>query len=109
MYAQMQQKSGDAVHALENFRNAREIYEQEPLKSESTEQLAELYEGMGDSFIASGRSLKNISEAKAMYQRSLEELQDLREKGKLNSENINKPAEIEQKVAKCDANLGNKR
>jgi len=35
MYAQMLQKNGDSARALENYRNAREIYEQEPLRSES--------------------------------------------------------------------------
>jgi len=40
-----------------------------------------------------------------MYQQSLDALRQLQDTGKLNPENVNKPAEMAQKIAKCDANL----
>ena len=102
MYAQMLQKSGDPSRALANYQNAREIYEEEPLRSESAEQLAELYEGIGDSLLMLDRSVKNIGVAKTMYQQTLETLGKLQESGKLNQENINKPGEISRKITRCD-------
>jgi tetratricopeptide (TPR) repeat protein len=102
MYAQMLQKSGDPSRALANYQNARKIYEEEPLRSESAEQLAELYEGIGDSLLMLDRSAKNIGVAKTMYQQTLEALVKLQDSGKLNQENINKPGEISRKITRCD-------
>ena len=103
MYAHMLQKSGDAARALENYRNAQEIFEIEPLKSKSPDQLAELYEGIGDALLALNKNGKNFSDARTMYQLSLDTLTNLQQSGKLNSENIGKLTEIPQKIAKCQS------
>ncbi len=101
MYAQMLQKSGDAARALENFRNAQEMFELEPLKSKSSDQLAEIYEGIGDTLLALNKNGKNFTDARKMYQLSLDTLTNLQQNGKLNSENIGKLIEVPQKIAKC--------
>ncbi|HYJ92728.1 MAG TPA: protein kinase, partial [Pyrinomonadaceae bacterium] len=63
MYAEMLEKSGAPARALENYRNAQVIFESEPLKSESAEMLAELYEGVGDALLAINGSGKNLTDA----------------------------------------------
>ena len=99
----MLQKSGDAARALENYRNAQEIFEIEPLKSKSPDQLAEMYEGIGDALLALNKNGKNFTDARIMYQLSLDTLTNLQQSGKLNSENIGKLTEIPQKIAKCQS------
>ena len=98
-------KSGDASNALENYRQALQLLENEPYKSDSTEKLAEIYEGIADASVSLSKSVGSLGEAKTMYQKSLDALQELQLKGKLNPDNVDKLNEIPQKIAKCETAL----
>ena len=93
-------KNGNASAALDNFRQARTILESG--KSESSEQLADIYEGMADALFALNTKTGKLSEAKTMYQKSLDVLQDLQRQGKLSNDYKTKLTTIPQKLSKCD-------
>jgi tetratricopeptide (TPR) repeat protein len=93
-------KNGNASAALDNFRQARTILESG--KSESSEQLADIYEGMADALFALNTKTGKLSEAKTMYQKSLDVLQDLQRQGKLSDDYKTKLTTIPQKLSKCD-------
>ena len=104
-FARVLLKSGDASNALENYRQALQLLENEPYKSDSTEKLAEIYEGIADASVSLSKSVGSLGEAKTMYQKSLDALQELQLKGKLNPDNVDKLNEIPQKIAKCETAL----
>ena len=104
-FAKILLKNGDVAKALENYRQALKLLDDEPFKSESTEKLAEIYEGMADASVSLNKSAGSLGEAKAMYQKSLDALLELQQKGKLNPDNTDKLNEIPLKIAKCETAL----
>ena len=93
-------RNGNAAAALENFRQARTVLES--VNSNSSEPLADIYEGLADALFSLNRKSGKLSEAKGMYEKSLEVLRDLQRQGKLTPEYQAKLTTIEQKVGKCD-------
>jgi serine/threonine protein kinase/tetratricopeptide (TPR) repeat protein len=98
-FAKLLLKNGNAAFALEHFRQARDILEQ--AKKESSEELADIYEGIADALFSLNHKAGKLSEVKAMYQKSLDVLQDLQRQGKLSTEYTGKLGTIANKLVKC--------
>lgn len=100
VFAKSAVKKGDAVAALESYRNALTYLEKEPVRSQIPDKLADTYEGIGDALV----SLKiKSTEAAEMYRKSLEIWRKLKEAGKLKGENAGKTEEVSQKIAKLSS------
>jgi serine/threonine protein kinase len=105
-YAGILLKNGNLQRALENYRLALTTFEGATGKSASTKTLAEIYEGIADAQIRlNNHKLRNASEAKTMYQKSLAVWNDLQQRGMLTSDYANRPNEVKQKIEKFEAAL----
>ncbi|MGB7202258.1 MAG: serine/threonine-protein kinase [Pyrinomonadaceae bacterium] len=79
-------------------------------KGESRGVTANIYEGLGDYYLSQSRiegRLENLNEAKKRYEQSLEIWKSLAENGILLAKDTTKPAQMRQKITKCDRALGN--
>jgi tetratricopeptide (TPR) repeat protein len=108
----MNLKLGNGTEALEDYRKALAI--REPLVAanpddvEGRSGLAGIYQSFGEYNFGqakrNGRS-DDWQEARRRYQQSLDIWIELKNKGKLTSEDAGKPSELTQKLAACDAAL----
>ena len=93
----MLMKHGNAAGALENYRQALATLEGGTDKNESTETLAEVYEGIADAQIMLSKKSGSLSEVE-MYQKSLSVWTDLQQRGMLTPNYANRPNEVKQKI-----------
>jgi serine/threonine protein kinase len=105
IYAGILLKNGNALGALENYRQALATLEAGTDKTESTDTLAEIYQGIADAQIRLSKKSGNLSEVETMYQKSLAVWNDLQQRGMLTSDYANRPNEVKQKIEKVEAAL----
>ena len=104
IYAGMLMKHGNAAGALENYRQALATLEGGTDKNESTETLAEVYEGIADAQIMLSKKSGSLSEVE-MYQKSLSVWTDLQQRGMLTPNYANRPNEVKQKIERIEVAL----
>jgi tetratricopeptide (TPR) repeat protein len=99
-FASLSLKQGKSDIALANYRFAEEILKNLNLEGDSITNLAVAYEGIGDALLSSSANNSKRSEAKAMYQKSLEIWKNKESKGTLTKKDTNKPTELAAKIDK---------
>jgi len=102
IYAGFLLKTGNPSGALDNYERGLMTLEATTDKRESTQTLAEIYEGIADAESVLNKKSGNLSDAKMMYQKSLAVWTELQERGRLPSDYLNKPDEVKEKIVKCD-------
>lgn len=110
----MAMKLGHPADAVAGYLKALSIREKIQAdaeeKGESRGVTANIYEGLGDYYLSQARiegRLENLNEAKKRYEQSLEIWNSLAENGILLTKDTTKPAQMRQKITKCDRALGN--
>ncbi len=108
----MSLKFGSKTEALKGFQKALAIREElvaaNPENATGRGQLAYIYKGLGDYFALLGEGGKRVEdwrEANNWYQKSLDVWTDLQQKGSLETDDAAEPAELKQKIQKCETAL----
>lgn len=104
-------KTDAAAGAIEVYRKAASLLEVEPVRSQDPSLLAESYAGLGDAQAKLAGAAPPVARAaqwqaaRHWYEESLAIWVMLRDQGKLAADQVDRPKQIEQRVAHCAAAL----
>jgi Serine/threonine protein kinase len=100
-YAGILFSHGRAANALSNYRLARELLESST-DEDSLEKLAQTYDGLADAMAAVAKSGGTNDAIRDLYQRSLNTLDQIGSKNKLNDEDVQRQSSVTVKLKKYD-------
>jgi len=105
-------KTDAAAGAFEAYRKAASLLEVEPVRSQDPSLLAESYSGLGDAQAKLAGAAPPAARAaqwqaaRHWYEESLAIWVTLRDQGKLAADQVDRPKQVEQRIAHCVAALG---